>query len=233
MTTFDELHGEVMLLNQRIKRAPMRDSVTPAEIRAWESEALALIDGFSGAWSTYPMHVEGGIRDCTTAETAFLRKHYRTMTQLYAADALQMPGDQAMTRDEFATRLRSLKESFTWLNENVPPSFQMHLGSYASNLAYVDRELSAFGSAGQVKQGGCYIATAVYGSYDAPEVVALRRFRDESLQTSTAGRAFIRAYYSLSPALAHCVAIENRLNSLARLVLDALVARLDDPARRK
>ena len=47
--------------------------------------------------------------------------------------------------------------------------------------------------------GGCYIATAVYGSYDCPEVWVLRRFRDHSLARSVQGRLFIRLYYTVSP----------------------------------
>lgn len=49
--------------------------------------------------------------------------------------------------------------------------------------------------------GGCYVATAVYGSYDCPEVWVLRRFRDFKLAKSAAGRGFIRAYYAISPSL--------------------------------
>lgn len=51
------------------------------------------------------------------------------------------------------------------------------------------------------KSGGCYIATAVYGSYDCPEVWTLRRFRDDSLAKSMRGRLFIRLYYTVSPTL--------------------------------
>lgn len=51
------------------------------------------------------------------------------------------------------------------------------------------------------KNGGCYIATAVYGSYDCPEVWTLRRFRDEALALSWYGRAFIHTYYAVSPIL--------------------------------
>lgn len=49
--------------------------------------------------------------------------------------------------------------------------------------------------------GGCYIATAVYGSYDCPEVWTLRRFRDFSLAESWYGRMFIKLYYAVSPIL--------------------------------
>lgn len=50
-------------------------------------------------------------------------------------------------------------------------------------------------------QGGCYVATAVYGSYDCPEVWTLRRFRDNTLAATWYGRAFIRTYYAISPTL--------------------------------
>lgn len=50
------------------------------------------------------------------------------------------------------------------------------------------------------KSGGCYIATAVYGSYDCPEVWVLRRFRDQSLMKTRVGRSFVRAYYAVGPA---------------------------------
>lgn len=51
------------------------------------------------------------------------------------------------------------------------------------------------------KKQGCYIATAVYGSYDCPEVWTLRRFRDNILAKTWCGRAFINIYYALSPTL--------------------------------
>ena len=49
--------------------------------------------------------------------------------------------------------------------------------------------------------GGCYVATAVYGSYNCPEVRTLRRFRDYTLSITWYGRAFIHIYYSISPSL--------------------------------
>ncbi|HIZ10458.1 MAG TPA: leucine-rich repeat protein, partial [Candidatus Borkfalkia avicola] len=42
------------------------------------------------------------------------------------------------------------------------------------------------------KKGGCYIATAVYGSYDCPQVWTLRRYRDFSLSRTAPGRLFVK-----------------------------------------
>ena len=51
------------------------------------------------------------------------------------------------------------------------------------------------------QNGGCYIATCVYGSYDCPQVWTLRRYRDNTLAKSWYGKAFIRTYYAISPTL--------------------------------
>lgn len=60
---------------------------------------------------------------------------------------------------------------------------------------------SAYGSVSSSTGGGCYVATAVYGSYDCPEVWVLRRFRDILLMKTWYGRVFVKAYYRFSPFL--------------------------------
>ncbi|NLC26598.1 MAG: BspA family leucine-rich repeat surface protein [Fastidiosipila sp.] len=77
------------------------------------------------------------------------------------------------------------------------------------------------------KQGACYIATAVYGSYDASQVLILRNFRDHTLSNSAAGRWFIRTYYKLSPPVAERLKKAKRLNRMVRSVLDKLVQHLN------
>lgn len=77
------------------------------------------------------------------------------------------------------------------------------------------------------KQGGCYIATAVYGSYDAPPVVTLRHFRDERLARWAWGRLFIRAYYAVSPTLSKHFTAGTITNRVARHVLDAIVRMME------
>lgn len=70
---------------------------------------------------------------------------------------------------------------------------------------------------------GCYIATAVYGCYDAPEVLSLRRFRDQKLKKHILGRFFISLYYLVSPSLANKLSGMQRTNSFVRKVLDKFI----------
>lgn len=74
--------------------------------------------------------------------------------------------------------------------------------------------------------GGCYVATAVYGSYDCPQVWTLRRFRDYTLAETWYGRAFIRTYYAISPALVKWFGKTGWFKKMWQGKLDRLVAKL-------
>lgn len=76
-------------------------------------------------------------------------------------------------------------------------------------------------------KGGCYIATAVYGSYEAPQVRTLRQFRDQRLQPTRVGRAFIRTYYQFSPTLAKHFTPGSVGHGFARVALERIVRHLD------
>jgi len=56
-------------------------------------------------------------------------------------------------------------------------------------------------SSSNSSRSGCYIATAIYGSYDCPQVLTLRRYRDYTLSKKWYGRLLIRVYYAVSPTL--------------------------------
>jgi cold shock CspA family protein len=75
---------------------------------------------------------------------------------------------------------------------------------------------------GVYKNFGCFIATAVYGDYYAPEVIALRRFRDETLEMNVLGRIFIIFYYKFSPSIAVFLIDKPRLSSFVRFFLSIL-----------
>ena len=48
----------------------------------------------------------------------------------------------------------------------------------------------------KVEESSCFVATTVYGDINAPQVEALRGFRDDVLIQSKVGRAFVNFYYS-------------------------------------
>lgn len=74
--------------------------------------------------------------------------------------------------------------------------------------------------------GGCYVATAVYGSYDCPQVWTLRRYRDYTLAESWYGRAFIRTYYAISPTLVKWFGHTEWFKKMWQGKLDRMVANL-------
>ena len=74
--------------------------------------------------------------------------------------------------------------------------------------------------------GGCYIATAVYGSYDCPEVWILRRYRDNVLTNTWYGRLFVRVYYAISPRIVSRVGNQKWFKRKFRKKLDIFVNKL-------
>ena len=75
--------------------------------------------------------------------------------------------------------------------------------------------------------GGCYIATAVYGSYDCPQVWTLRRYRDYSLAKTRWGRIFIKLYYATSPTLVKLFGNTVWFKNVNKIYLDYMVKNLN------
>jgi hypothetical protein len=71
--------------------------------------------------------------------------------------------------------------------------------------------------------GGCFIATAAYGSAMEPKVAILRQFRDRYLLKTGAGRALVDLYYRYSPPLAEFISRNNYFKAIARATLLPLV----------
>jgi len=80
----------------------------------------------------------------------------------------------------------------------------------------------------QKQKSGCYIASSVYGSYNCPQVWTLRRFRDNTLDETWYGRAFIKTYYAISPTLVKWFGETNWFKKLWRKPLDKWVKKLNE-----
>ena len=73
---------------------------------------------------------------------------------------------------------------------------------------------------------GCYIATCVYGSYDCPQVLTLRQYRDDTLSASWFGKKFIRFYYTVSPKMVKLFGSKKWFHRLWKPILDKIVSKL-------
>ena len=114
-------------------------------------------------------------------------------------------------------RLKDLEECYAMIQE---------LDFYVPALP--DRAPVNEGVQNNSSSGGCYVATAVYGSYDCPQVWTLRRFRDNTLAETWWGRAFIRTYYAISPTLVKYFGKTEWFKKMCQGKLDLMVAKLQD-----
>ena len=57
----------------------------------------------------------------------------------------------------------------------------------------------------ETKGGGCFVATAVYGTEDHFDLIVLRSFRDNFLSNYNLGKKFIAFYYKYGPNFARKV----------------------------
>lgn len=94
-------------------------------------------------------------------------------------------------------------------------------GSYMSAVA---PDVTQIGVVGGEKR--CFIATAVYGSENAPDVLILRRFRDDILLSSMFGRFLINIYYRLSPPVARLLSSNSFLRRVVRKAVVHPIAKM-------
>jgi hypothetical protein len=87
---------------------------------------------------------------------------------------------------------------------------------------------SLFSSVVETDSRVCFVACAVYGSSDLPQVVALRAFRDRVLVRHPAGRVFVWWYYRIfGPAAATLIKLSGSTGrELVRRALDRLVTKI-------
>lgn len=145
-------------------------------------------------------------------------KHYRYVRNRLVHDDDAFESDLCSLEDiqwleSFSRRIMSENDPLSILNSYI----------YVLPMRYIRPENN---ESQKVKTSGCYIATSVYGSYDCPEVWTLRRFRDLRLAKTWYGRAFINAYYKVSPFIVRNFGKSKIFNSFFRWYLDLMVENL-------
>lgn len=84
----------------------------------------------------------------------------------------------------------------------------------------------------QYRNSGCFIATAVYGGYEMPQVQLLRTFRDQRL-SSQFGQRIVHFYYRFSPPIARWLGPRPRASGFIRILLDIIVWSIKATAKKK
>jgi len=75
----------------------------------------------------------------------------------------------------------------------------------------------------KTKKKGCFIATAVYGTWDHPDLDVLRYFRDRYLMSSELGSHMVFTYYTVGPFLADKIKYRKFLRETLRKILSSAV----------
>ena len=121
-------------------------------------------------------------------------------------------------------------------NQSIPPKASSSSGNSSSyrplpsSSSYKNKHNSSYFSNSSKKEG-CYIATMIYGDYNNPNVLVLRKFRDEHLLTSVMGTLFVRLYYWISPKLVKKWHNKKRINAIIHNLLNGIVMRLSRQSR--
>jgi len=114
-------------------------------------------------------------------------------------------------------------ESINGLSSNTGYDFKAQL-KYNDTEIEVEGTLLQFTTDTPSPSGGCFIATAAYGTPTAEQIDVLREFRDVVLLESTAGSQFVSLYYQLSPPVADFISGSSFLRTLVReLLVDPIV----------
>lgn len=163
-------------------------------------------------------------------DVVFLTQNFGTSSQPVLVQE-EMNGETVLTSYVDGEAVPETSESLPNMDdENAPASDN---GSNAQDDNNSDQDADDLRDADTAAGGSCFVATAAYGSRMHPDVVTLRRFRDEVLVRHQAGRAFIRFYWIIGPRMAKVVRPDHLVGHVVRLALSLCVAGIHKMLKRR
>ncbi|MBR0280343.1 MAG: S8 family serine peptidase, partial [Oscillibacter sp.] len=205
----------------------LRDSVIdcPLEFTVKPKMAGALSATFTGARELTLGGLAGDIANAKVTVTYTTGERPNTETHTVADGVAIVGGKVTLTVDAISGQSYTVKvesDNYGDKSASVQATDAPDTPDAPDNPATPDTPSTP------ANQGGCYVATAVYGSYDCPEVWTLRRFRDNVLAETWYGRLFIRLYYAVSPTAVKLFGDAQWFQDFFRARLDTLVSGLQD-----
>lgn len=117
---------------------------------------------------------------------------------------------------EGSPAINSGTNSFIWLGETLLNIPKTDYSGSKPDIGAFEYENEFGGTSQYTDSGGCFIATAVYGSQNHKHVQILREFRDNFLIFSQPGRIFIKLYYIYSPMITNFLSNHSHINNFVR-----------------
>ncbi|GAG59642.1 unnamed protein product, partial [marine sediment metagenome] len=140
-----------------------------------------------------------------SASSATLNMNYTAggFSQVEVRFAYKNSADSAWSYTDWVSKTTAgtHAESLTELDSNTEYEFTARL-KYNDTMEGTPLQFTTDKSSTPSPSGGCFIATAAYGTPTAEQIDVLREFRDVVLLESTAGSQFVFLYYQLSPPVA-------------------------------
>jgi len=162
-----------------------------------------------------------------SASSATLNMNYTVggFSQVEVRFAYKNSADSAWSYTDWVSKTTAgtHAESLTELDSNTEYEFTARL-KYNDTMEGTPLQFTTDKSSTPSPSGGCFIATAAYGTPTAEQIDVLREFRDVVLLESTAGSQFVALYYQLSPPVADFISGSSFLRTLVReLLVDPIV----------
>jgi hypothetical protein len=165
-----------------------------------------------------------------TAEFEEIPPQYDLTTSSAGGGSIITPGEGTFTYDEGTVvhLVAEVVDSYQFVNWTGDVGTIADADDAITTITmHEDYEITANfeeNSSSPPPSGGCFIATAAYGTPTAEQLDVLREFRDVVLLESTVGSQFVALYYQLSPPIADFISGSIFLRTLVReLLVDPIV----------
>ncbi len=117
-------------------------------------------------------------------------------------------------------KLSSLFNSISFYNSSVYKEAETGFNDFINKI---ESNRKAKENQSSNDKGACYVATAVYGDYNCPQVMVLRNFRNNYLLKHKVGKIFVKYYYKYSPNFVRKFKKYKAINNILRFTLDNFV----------
>jgi hypothetical protein len=166
-------------------------------------------------WKSVQLH-DNGLRAGSLLQQlpAYLTsEQVQTLAAKAVEESIRLEGKAREQELDYRAATRAIEDHIDTVHRL--PGGQIH--STTSSINTGSRNMT-------IKSGACFIATTAYGDRNHPDVVLLRKFRDEVLVNSSAGRNFINWYWKAGPYLAGVISHSPRLRYCSRWLISCLVS---------